>query len=170
MITYLITNEVLYELISFTQHDLYFRQELQRLRSDERDVERDLIRLNRDLAKISSFRSISRSPSFTRNQTSRLASIAEENSSTLPIIEKPKVILGRSSSLNTNRNSVNHLIPIQKRLSPIKNEQQSHSLPKYNFQQVIAKTSDDRLYLQHHAHIINQQKRLIEQKLKQFLH
>jgi len=48
--------------------------------------------------------------------------------------------------------------------------EQSFALSKPSFQQVIAKTSDDRLYHQYHAHIINQQKRLVEQKLKQFLH
>jgi len=153
-------------------NDFDFRQELQRLRNDERGIERDLVRLNRDLAKISSLHSISRSPTLSRNPTSRLSAIAEENLS-IPPIEKPKIILRRSSSTNTNRTSIHHLIPIQKRSSMIKTNpynEQSFALSKPSFQQVIAKTSDDRLYHQYHAHIINQQKRLVEQKLKQFLH
>jgi len=75
--------------------------------------------------------------------------------------------------MNTSRTSINNLIPIQKRSSIIKtntHNEQFHSILKPSFQQVIAKTSDDRLYRQHHAHIINQQRRLVEQKLKQFLH
>lgn len=142
------------------------------MRSNERGVERDLIRLNRDLAKITSLPAIRRSPSLTRNPTSRLSSIAEENSP-IPTLEKPKLIIGRSTSLHSNRTSIYHLIPIQKRSSmtkPNPHTEQTHSLPKHSFQQVIAKTGDDRSYLQHHAQIINQQRRLVEQKLKQFLH
>ncbi len=148
-----------------------FRQELQRLQSDERGVERDLIRLNRDLAKISSLHSIIRSPrSMPTDQISRLSSIPEENSY-LPMIEKRKSVVARSSSINSNRTFLKHFIPIQKRSAMIKTNpynEQSYSLPKYSLQQLIAKTSDDRAYLQQHAHTINQQKRLIEQKLKKF--
>jgi hypothetical protein len=101
-----------------------------------------------------------------------LAPISEEHSP-LPIIEKPKLSLRRTSSMNPRRTSSNYLIPIEKRSSIIKTNpynEQSHLFPKYSFQQVIAKTSDDHSYFQHHAQIINQRKRLVGQKLKQFLH
>ncbi len=134
----------------------YFRQELQRLRSDERGVERELQRLNRDLGKLSILPSISRSPSIP--QTSRLSIITEENFST-PIFDKPKIILRNSSNINSHRN----LVPIKKQSSMSK----PRSLPKPSIQRLIAKTSDDR---QQHADIIEQQKRLVELRLKQFLH
>jgi hypothetical protein len=103
------------------------------------------------------------------DQISRLSSIPEENSY-LPMIEKRKSVVARSS-INTNRTFLKHFIPIQKRSAMIKTNpynEQSYSLPKYSLQQLIAQTSDDRSYLQQHAHTINQQKRLIEQKLKKF--
>jgi hypothetical protein len=68
---------------------------------------------------------------------------------------------------------VNQIIPIQKRSligkrnSNIENHQR---LRRNSFQHDIAKTSDDRSYFQQHAQTINQEKRLIEQKLKEFLH
>src|SRR5689334_15820579 len=99
--------------------------------------------------------SINRSPSLSRNPTSRLPSITEENSS-LPLIEKPKSVVGRSLSIKSNRTLMNHLIPIQKRSSMIKTNpynEQSHSLPKHTFQRIIAKTTDDRLYFQQHSYI-----------------
>jgi hypothetical protein len=79
-------------------------------------------------------------------------------------------MLQRSSSINSHRTPLKHLIPIPKassiRKSHILNEQ-PHLLPKPNFQRLIAKTSDDR---QQHGHFIEQQKRLVEQRLKLFLH
>ncbi|CAF2377421.1 unnamed protein product [Rotaria sp. Silwood2] len=148
------------------------KQELQHLRSGEHNGERDLIHLNRDPVKISSSPSISQSSLLYQNKKSRLSSITEENSLTR-IIENPTSALGRSSLINRSQTSQNHIIPIQKR-SPMNKINSSYQhdrwLRKYSFQQNIAKTSDDRFYLQQRAHLINQQKRLIEQKLKEFLH
>jgi hypothetical protein len=69
--------------------------------------------------------------------------------------------------VNSSRTSVTHATPIGKRNPP---KGHYHRLRRNSFQQNIAKTSDDRPYLQQHAQIINQEKRLIEQKLKEFLH
>ncbi|CAF0896083.1 unnamed protein product [Rotaria sp. Silwood1] len=155
------------------------KQELQHLRSDKLDVERDLIHLNRDPVKISSSSSpaISQSSLLYQNKNSsenpklRLSLITEENSS-ICIMEKPTSVPRYSSLINRSQISRNHIIPIKERSSINKinsNYQHDRWLRKYSFQQNIAKTSDDRFYLQQHAHSINQQKRLIEQKLKEFL-
>ncbi|CAF3391406.1 unnamed protein product [Rotaria sp. Silwood1] len=95
----------------------------------------------------------------------------QENSS-ICIMEKPTSVPRYSSLINRSQISRNHIIPIKERSSINKinsNYQHDRWLRKYSFQQNIAKTSDDRFYLQQHAHSINQQKRLIEQKLKEFL-
>jgi hypothetical protein len=147
---------------------LLFRQELQRLRNNERD----LIRLNRDLVKIAPLPSISQFPSshqskeLSRKQTPRLSSIAEENS--------PVSIIGRSSSLSPSRASINYPTDVVQTRSLMNKNDSQHEhlnwLRKYSFPRVVAKTSDDRLNREQHQYIINQQKRLLEQKLQQFLH
>ncbi len=110
--------------------------------------------------------SISQSPLFYRHHTPRLSSIAEENSS-LPIIDKPESVRRQVLSVSPSRTSLNQIKPIRKKSS---NNEHSHSLSKQSLQRVIAKTSDDHRFLQQHTHMINQQNRFIEQKLKEFFH
>ena len=124
-----------------------FRQELQRLRDDERLVERDLMRINRDLAKTTSLPSASRSPASIRNQSIRLSVIAEERSS-VSISDQPKNAFERLNSIRSPRIRPKYLTPIPKRSTMMKSNPSndlSHVLPKQSFQQLIAKTSDDRL-------------------------
>ncbi|CAF1248647.1 unnamed protein product [Rotaria sordida] len=155
-----------------------YKQELSYLQSDKHDNERGLIHLNSDPIKISSCPSINQSSLVYQNKNSslnhkqRLSSISEENS-LIRIIEKSPSVLGCSSLINQSQTSRNHIIPIHERSSMNKiNSSQQHDrwLRKYSFQQNIAKTSDDRFFLQQRSHLNNQQKRLIEQKLKEFLY
>ncbi|CAF2111779.1 unnamed protein product [Rotaria magnacalcarata] len=154
-----------------------YKQELQRLRSNERDVELDLIRLNRDLFKtISSSMSqksslVGQSKESTRKNKPRLSSITEENSST-QFAEKSKQYLGCLSSLSQSETARNSTIAIQERSATHKinsMHKHNHWLCKYSFQRDIVKTSDDYMYLQKRAHLVNQQKQLFNQKLKKFL-
>lgn len=124
-----------------------FRLELQRLRDDERLVERDLMRLNRTIAKTTSLPPISRSPASIRNQNARLSAIAEERSS-ITNFEPVKFPLERSISIRSSRMPSKHLIPLARRSTMMKSNssiEPSHVVPKQTFQQLIAKTSDDRL-------------------------
>ena len=118
---------------------------------------------------------MNRSRSF-RQRSACLSSITEEDILTSPI-ENPKIIIKRSTSLNVIRNSSlslsQYLTPNEKRLALIKSDslnEKLHLLPKQSFQQAIARTSDNRLPIQHNAYSINQQKRLVEHKLKQVFH
>ena len=126
---------------------VYFREELQRLRDDERLIERDLMRLNRDLAKTTSLPPISRSPALLRNQAARLSAIAEERSS-ISNCGPIKTPLERSISIRSPQPRSKHLIPLSRRSMLLKSNpsiEPSHIIPKQTFQQLIAKTSDDRL-------------------------
>ncbi|CAF1491024.1 unnamed protein product [Adineta steineri] len=140
-----------------------YKHELQRLESDQRHLKRFSV----DLAKMSLLPSISQSSSFHRNHTPRLSAIIEETPS-LPIIETAKIRQRCSLPVSSNQ-----IKPTQQRSSMSKinfSNEHSHSVCKQYLQQVVAKTSDDRSYFQQHAYLINQQKRMIEQKLKEFLH
>ncbi|CAF3573165.1 unnamed protein product [Rotaria socialis] len=154
-----------------------YKQELQRLRSDERDAERDLIRLNRDwFTTISSSTSrqsslVGQNKESTRKNKPRLSSITEENFS-IPFAKNSKQYLGCLSSLSQREATGNSTIPIQERSTTHKinsMHKHNHWLCKYSFQRDIVKTSDDHMYLQRHAHLVNQQKQLFDQKLRKFL-
>jgi len=141
------------------------KQELQRLRSDERDIRRDLIRINRDLARVTSLPPLSRKFSILRVQNSRLSSIIEENNVTNSTEDIRKSTEGNT----TSQTSVTRLPPIKRKSSSSINGEHESSSLKPMIRQIIAKTSDNRLHLQLHADRMEKQKRLIEQKLKQFL-
>ena len=109
---------------------------------------------------------------FYRNQEHRLPSIIEEYSS-LPKIERSQPSPRHSLTINSPPSSSRHTKPVQTQSSMSKinsDAKYSHLLWKQSFQQVIAQTSDDRPYLQNHARLINQEKRSVERKLKDFFH
>lgn len=151
-----------------------FRQELQRLESSERGVERDLIRINRDLARISVISPLDHSP--IPNQTNDLPQIPSTPSlpnintnSTVQASSKRKFILGRSVSVTTSRTSIAHMMPAHQKRFSLNQASSFHEKPCPIDKQTIPKTKEDRPYLQQHAHIIDQEKQKIEQKLKEFL-
>lgn len=123
------------------------REELQRLRDDERLIERDLIRLNRDLAKTKSLPPINRAPASIRSQAARLSAIAEERSS-ISTFDPIKTPLERSISIRSPQTRSRYLIPLSRRSMITKSNpsiEPLHVVPKQTFQQLIAKTSDDRV-------------------------
>ncbi|CAF5144795.1 unnamed protein product, partial [Rotaria sp. Silwood1] len=98
-------------------------QELQRLENNERDIERDLMRLNRDLARIAFSSPFGQSSVLNENhdpsqiQTGNLSSTTNINP-TVPILPKTKPDLERSISVGTSRATVGLMTLIhQKRLS-----------------------------------------------------
>ncbi|CAF1108621.1 unnamed protein product [Rotaria magnacalcarata] len=150
------------------------KQELQRLQSSERNVERDLIRLKRDLARVSFSSSLNQCPlplennDITQVQSEQALTVSGINSP-VQSPQKGRIILGRSISINGPRTSAGRLSPIhQKRFSL--NQPVSISEKSLIEKQPNWKGNEDRSNLQKHAVIIDQEKREIEQKLKLFLH
>ncbi|CAF0765279.1 unnamed protein product [Rotaria sp. Silwood1] len=149
------------------------KQELQRLENNERDIERDLMRLNRDLARIAFSSPLGQSSVPNENhdpsqvQTGNLSSTTNINP-TAPILPKTKLDLERSISVGTSRATVGLMTLIhQKRLSLNQtnsfNERSSIDKP------IFSKANEERPYLQQHGLMMDREKRKIEQKLKLFL-
>ncbi|CAF0751652.1 unnamed protein product [Rotaria sordida] len=150
------------------------KQELQRLENHERDIERDLIRLNRDLARIALPSSVGQSAlpnennDFLQVETAQLSSTININP-TIQTSSKTKLILGRSISINTSKPTASRLTSVhQKRLSLNQTNsfnERSSSIDKQTF----VKTHEERSNLQHHGLMMDREKRKIEQKLRLFL-
>ncbi|CAF2393721.1 unnamed protein product [Rotaria sp. Silwood2] len=149
------------------------KQKLQRLENNERDIERDLIRLNRDLARIALSTSVGQSPVSNEDndplqvQTEPLSSTTSINSM-VQTSPKTKLILGRSISMNTSKTTTGHLTPLhQKRLSLNQTSSCNERSPWID-KQTFSKVNEERPYLQQHGLIIDREKRKIQQKLKCF--
>ncbi|CAF3381539.1 unnamed protein product [Rotaria sp. Silwood1] len=162
-----------FSLESCSNSSFIFRQELQRLENNERDIERDLMRLNRDLARIAFSSPLGQSSVPNENhdpsqvQTGNLSSTTNINP-TAPILPKTKLDLERSISVGTSRATVGLMTLIhQKRLSLNQtnsfNERSSIDKP------IFSKANEERPYLQQHGLMMDREKRKIEQKLKLFL-
>ncbi|CAF1028865.1 unnamed protein product [Adineta ricciae] len=144
-----------------------YSKALQRLKTHEQDIKQD--KLNQTRMSLPSIGQLSLS---YRNQDHRLPCITEEYSS-LPKIERSQLNLRHSLTVNSPPSSSRHKKTVQTRSSMSKinsDAKYSHLLWKQSFQQVIAQTSDDRSYLQNHARLMNQEKRSVERKLKDFFH
>ena len=117
-----------------------FRQTLQRLKTNERDVTRDLTRLKREWGRVTL--------SFYLNPS---ASVSPESSPRL----KRK---GRSSSIDMKKNSCGNS-------KGNKSNEKCCYAPKSNTFNLV----EDDLFLYQQAQMIEQEKRDVEQKLKEFL-
>lgn len=152
-----------------------FRQELQRLESDEREAERDLKRFNRDLARPSYSSLLDQNPlsdqnkDFYRLPTPRW-SLSSDINSPNQTPRNSKVILGRTFSICTNPATVDRFTPVNQKRSPINKTNSLNDRYPWMSKRINGATNENRPYFQQHADSINQQKREIEQKLKQFLH
>lgn len=161
----------------FKKRKLYiyvFRQELQRLQSDEREFERDLERYNRDLAR-PSYSSLLEHPQlsdpnkeFFRSQTPRW-SLTSDNNSPIPTERRTRIIIGHTLSMNTPRTSVDRFTPISPKRLSINRISSFNTKSPLISRRINSTTSNIRPSFQQHADSINQQKREIEQKLKEFL-
>lgn len=147
-----------------------FRHRLQRLENDEREAERDLIRLNHDRIRASlssiSNRALSSRPStqLFRSRTPRLStpidSLIQRSSRTKLLFERP---------FSVNRTSIDRFIPSDgKRLSNSTVNSMTKKFP-WICKPMQSNFDENPSYLRVHVDSINQQKRDIEQKLKEFL-
>jgi len=140
------------------------------LKSIERDIERDLMRLNHDLTRIALSSSFGRLLSVRPNknlspiQIPSLSFPANINS-TSQTPQKTKLLLERSLVISTSRVAINRFTSIDhtNKICSV-----NERLP-WIHKQIISQANENRSYFQQHTHIINQEKLIIEQKLKEFL-
>ncbi|CAF1065664.1 unnamed protein product [Adineta steineri] len=119
-----------------------YKQQLKRLKSDECDIERDLIRLSRDLRKISVSTLSDEILSSRQNQDFYSTQTSQENK--------------RSLLKSTNQVTVPFSIPINQKQSSLNNK-----TSPWKHKQIISKSHQNHSYRQKHR---------VEQKPKKFLH
>ncbi len=153
-----------------------FRHRLQRLENDEREAERDLVRLNHDLARVSvsslSNRRLSSRPSthFSRSSTPRISIPIDPNLIIEPSSQRTHILLERPMSVYPSGTSIDRLTPMDyKRLSLGKTHLLDRRSPWIS-KQIQLKFNENRSDHRFYVDSINEQKREIEEKLKVFLH
>jgi len=140
------------------------------LKSIERDIERDLMRLNHDLTRIALSSSLGGLLSVRPNKNLSpiqipSLSVPANINSTSQTPQKTKLLLERSLLISTSRVAINRFTSIDhtNKICSV-----NERLP-WIHKQIISQANENRSYFEQHTHIINQQKLIIEQKLKEFL-
>jgi hypothetical protein len=135
-------------------------------------VERDLIRLNRDLTRIalSSARgqslSLNQNKDLSRSPTPRLLLPDDIR----PTSQRTKLSARCSFPLTPNTpTTVNRFSPIYRQRSPSSKMNPYNEKSPWVRRQTISQADETRSYHHHHIRTMHQQQQDIEQKLKQFL-
>jgi len=132
------------------------------------------MRLSRDLARPSvtsllDQNSLShQNKDYFRSPTPR-GSIHMEINSTIQRPQTTRLLLGRSLSISTNRTTNDRFTPITGQRPSINKTNPFNEKFPWMSKHTNSKSNEKHLYLQIHRASINQQKREIEEKLKQFL-
>ncbi len=104
---------------------------------------------------------------YSRSSTPR-GSIPIEINSTLQRAQTTKLLLGRTLSISTNT-TMDRFTPVTRERTSINKTNPFNEKFPWMSKHTNSKSNEKHLYLQIHRASINQQKREIEEKLKQFL-
>lgn len=144
------------------------------MQSNERDVERELMRLKRELGRASYSSTLTQNSAKNENGDTSKSQMGQ-----LPVVggvnphkqspRKRKIVLRRSISVGVTGPTGGQALPFQQKRFSL-NQPSTVTDRSWLEKPANGKSKEDRSCLQQHALIMDQQKRLIEQKLKHFLH